>query len=477
MNDNPIIHGVQSAAIAVGRTFNGAAQFIRTGAMTFGARVSAGWQVFLNRTRIDYATAAGDPTRNSIVVAVVGWMGRTFPEAPVQITRGATMERIPRSATGPGAMLKLLARPNHYMSGVLMWMAVIVDLYVHGNAYLVKVRAPSGRVAELWYVPKRMMKPAWPSDGTVFISHYEYTVDGVVYKIREVDVIHFRDGIDPHNPRVGLSKLASLLREIYTDDEAANFSAQLLTNLGVPGVVIAPANTGTATGKTDPEAVKTSFMEKFGGDKRGEPLVLTAPTDVKVLSFSPDQMNLRELRRLPEERVSAVLGISAIVAGLGAGLDRSTFTNYGEALKAAYEGSVIPAQRLVAADLQVQLLPDFASEATIDADMLEVGFDIRFVRALAEAADAVWRRTADAATKGLLTRAAFKRVIGEPVDDFDDVYIIPNNYTVSDRVPTEGSSPSAASTPPALDDTVILPANGTEPPNGRTPANVGATTQ
>lgn len=438
-----------AAARGVGRVAFGAATGLQTfSTIVFGGRSgSYGWRVFLNRTRIDYQSALNDPFGNSIVVAVVGWIARTFPEAPVEITRevsgaGAGRERVPRAIAGPGAMLRLLERPNRYFSGVLLMMAVVVDLYTTGNAYLVKVRNGSGRVVELWWIPKRYLRPDWPADGSVFISRYIYTVDGVEYEVPVRDVVHLRDGIDPNNPRLGLSKLASLFREIYTDDEAANFSASLLTNLGVPGVVIAPSNTGGGVGRTDPQGVKTAFQDTFGGDKRGEPLVLTAPTDVKVLSFSPEQMNLKELRRIPEERVSGVLGVSAIVAGLGAGLERSTFTNFGEARKAAYEESVIPLQRLMAAEFDVQLLPEFASEAQIEREGLDTGFDLRNVRALQESAADLWRRHESAATRGLLKRSTFKRAIGEPVEEDDEVYVIPNNFTL---VPAGGNPPPSGS--------------------------------
>lgn len=438
-----VVRTFQAAVGAVG-TVVGA---VRGFAMTWTSRAAYGISMLLGRTNIDYASEVGDPTRNSIVMAVVGWIARNFPEAPVRIAQlmpDGTRQYVAPSHLGPGAMLELLERPNRYFSGVLMWIAAIVDLYCTGNAYLLKVRNGSGRVVELWWIPKRLMRPWWPeNDDTVFIAAYLYTPNGIPYLVHPDDVIHLRDGIDPANTRLGLSKLASLFREIFTDDEAANFSATLLTNLGVPGVIISPANTNTGTIKSDPDSVKKAFMEKFGGDKRGEPLVLSAPTDVKVLSFSPEQMNLRDLRKIPEERISAVLGVSAIVAGLGAGLDRSTFTNFGEARQAATEESLIPLWRLVAAELEVQLLDDYVG----DLSGWDIDFDLRNVRALAESIDAIWKRTESAATKGLLTRAAFKHAIGEPVaaDGTDDVYVLPNNYTA---MPVGGSFPPTGVTPP-----------------------------
>lgn len=423
---------VSTTIISAGNILSNTVGRLAGGAMRFATRASYGFGFLLGRTRINYRSEVGDPTKNSAVVAVVGWIARNFPEAPVRVRKilpDGGHEAIISGDTGPGYMLKLLERPNRYFSGVLMWMATITDIYCTGNGYWIKVRGAADRVIELWWVPAALMRPVWPDDGSVFIAGYYYRLDGKDYFIEERDVVHFRDGIDPENPRLGLSKLASLFREIYTDDEAGNFTAVLLTNLGVPGVVIAPSNTGGLGQKTDPETVKTQFMDKFGGDRRGEPLVLTSPTDVKVLSFNPEQMQLRELRRIPEERISAVTGIPASVAGLGAGLDQNAFTSYGEARKAAYQEAVIPLQRVIAAELEVQLLPDFYDEEVFGFP-LDVDFDTSKASALQEALDGIWKRAESAATRGLITRAAFKQMTGQPVQDGDDVYILPSNYLV-----------------------------------------------
>lgn len=396
-----------------------------------------GWGLLLNRTKIDYRSEIGDPSTNSIVGAVVGWIARNFPESPVRIVREGTNEPAYQpAATGPGFMLRLLERPNEYYSGVLQWMATLVDWICRGDAYWIKVRSSSGRVEELWWVPERLMEPRWPlNDPSVFIGWYEYRVDGKLFKLDPRDVVHFRNGIDPQNTRKGLSRLASLFREIFTDDEAANFTASLLRNLGVPGVVITPANTVPGNVKTDTEATKKKWMETFGGDNRGEPAVFTAPTDVKVLSFNPQQMELKELRRVPEERISAVLGVPAGVAQLGAGLDRNTFSNYGEGNVAAYTQGVIPSHRLIAAELEVQLLTEWAD---LDAEALDVWFDWTKASAMQAATDAIWKRLESSSTKGLITRAAFLRGTGQVATPADEVFIYPNNYVV---VPAGGNPP------------------------------------
>lgn len=426
MNTIASIAAAPFAALASGVVATGSA--VTLGVSMLFSRVR-GWGVYMNRTRIDYRSEVGDPSTNSVVGAVVGWIARNFPEAPVRIIREDDPEAKPivRSAAGPGRMLRLLERPNPYYSGVLQWMATLVDFMI-GNAYWLKVRSANGSVVALWWVPATLIEPAWPeNDPTVFISHYEYRVDGIIYIVKPKDIVHFRNGIDPQNPRKGLSRLGSLFREIFTDDEAANFTASLLRNLGVPGVIISPSNTSPG-GRVDGETVKKAFMEKFGGDKRGEPMVLTAPTDVKVLSFNPTEMDLKSIRRVPEERISAVLGIPAGVAGLGAGLDRNTFSNYAEAIKAAITQGVVPLHRLIAAELEVQLLPEFADT---EATPFDVYFDIMEIAGMQEALGEIWKRNESAAARGLITRADFKRAAKLRVTPADDVYVMPNNFTVT----------------------------------------------
>jgi len=320
---NVISKAYRRADVALGRFVAGAAKAIGGGAVRFAGRATVTLSS-LWRTAIDYSRV--DPLANSAVMACLLWVCRTFPEAPVRVLR--------RTATGTldpvplHPLAALLERPNPYYSGPLLWMATVADFNAGGNAYWYKVRSAAGRVVQLWWLPATTIEPYFPQDGSVYIAHYEYKPGGATIAIPVEDVVHFRFGLDPKNVRKGLSPLASVLREVYADDEAANFGAALLRNLGVPGVVIAPGAGGVGVDEGGAEAIKARFMEKFGGDKRGEPMVLAQPSDVKVLSFSPEQMDLKMLRRLPEERVSAVLGVPAVVAGLGAGLDRSCVPAY-----------------------------------------------------------------------------------------------------------------------------------------------------
>lgn len=329
-------------------------------------------------SRVDYLSEVGDGTGSSTVTAPLFWVARTFPEAPPALWRhlGNGQEQPERDHP----LLRLLQQPNGFYSGVILWMATITDYKVDGNAYWLKLRDKVGRPAQLWWVPHWLICPKGDdNDPSIYISHYEYRVGAELLKIPPEDVVHFRFGLDPDDDRLGRSPLKSVLREVYTDDEAAAFTASLLRNMGVPGIMVSP-ETGVSITDVDAEAAKRDFQAKFSGDRRGEPIVMTGATKLEQFGWSPEQLLLRELRRIPEERVTAVLGVPAIVAGLGAGLDRSTFTNMAEAREAAYESGIIPDQRILAEDVRFQLLTEFES----DPFGWRFGFDLSKVRVLQE---------------------------------------------------------------------------------------------
>lgn len=375
------------------------------------------WRMLmLPSSRFDYAGAVGDGTGSSTVAAVLNWIARTFPEAPPALWKEDAYGQEEQILHHP--MLHLLRKPNDYYTGLILWMATVVDYVVDGNAYWLKIRDQLGEVVQLWWVPHWMMEPR--GDETTLITHYDYTPNSEPVRISSDDVVHFRFGLDPNDPKKGYSQLKSVLREVFTDDEAANFTASLLRNMGVPGLVISPEK-GTVLNPSDADAMKEYVREKFGGDKRGEAMVMTGPTQIEQFGFSPDQLNLRDLRRIPEERVSAATGIPAIVVGFGAGLERSTFTNMGEARAAAYEAGLIPTQRILSEEVLFQLLTDFEP----DVFTFRFAFDLRHVRVLQEDLYRLVQRHDLAVRGGWEKVSEARRALGLTVDPAggDDVYL------------------------------------------------------
>lgn len=378
----------------------------------------------LPRTRYDYRREVGDGYGSSVIMAPVKFIQRVFPEAPLGVktvkVKDGTEEIVPRHP-----MIVRIDRPNDFYSGNALWRATIASWILNGNAYWLKVRNSLQEVVQLWWIPHWLISPKWPQDGSVFISHYEYKPGfDRPMDIQPSEIVHFRNGLDPRNPRLGMSDLHSVLREVFSDDEASNFTASLLRNMGVPGVVISPKQ-GTANDQ-DAQSTKEWFLQETTGDRRGAPLVMRGPTEVHQFAWSPAQMELGSIRDVSEERVTAILGIPAAVVGFGAGLQQTKVgATMRELVQLAWISCIVPMQHIMAGDLQHQLLPDFQEQAELEN--VHVFFDSAMVEALQESEKEKASRINILVRGGLMKVSEGRRAFRLPVDPSDEVYLRSGN--------------------------------------------------
>ncbi len=419
----------------------------------------AAWGTMLRRTRFDYRREVGDCLDSSVVTAPVQWLQRALPEARLTVTRRKRDRS--REDIVDHQMLALIQRPNPFYGDIALWAGTILSYAIGGNAYWIKVRNRAHRPAELWYVPHWMMRPEGSRDGSVFLSHYRYTPGGghAPIDFDPADVVHFRHGIDPRDTRMGISPIDGVIREIFMDLESSNFVASLLRNMGVPGVVISPKG-GSMPSPEDVQATKAWFQEAFGGDRRGGPLVMGAPTDVVPYGFNPQQMNMSEARDVAEERVCACLGIPAAVVGFGAGLQTAKVgATMEELFKSAWRNGVLPMGRALADEVQRSLLIDFDANPA-----LAVGWDTSEVPALQEDEDKETERWGRKLASGGITVFEYRQGIGQEADDSHRIYLRPISVI---EVP-EGAAPRP------IDDPAEPKAWGTKARAGRAAYKRGA---
>lgn len=311
-------------------------------------------------SKVNYAIEAGDLKDSSMVMACINWITRTFPQAPIKIMDVGDEDNPEQIKNHP--LVQLLRRPNPYYSGLNLWKPTLMDLNLDGNAYWRKVRNGDKRTIALYYEPYWNMRPRRKS-GTEFISHYEIWRNREWQEIKSEEIVHFRNGLNPANEMYGLSPLASALREVFTDNEAARFTSSLFMNRGVMGALVSPE---IGFQIDDPQRIKQHLTETTTGDRRGEYTVVSVPTRVQWPQIDPSKMVATDARRTPEERVAALLGVPAVVAQLGAGLDKSTYNNFDQAVETAWNSNLLPTYMVIADDLDIQLLPEFGDPAKQD---------------------------------------------------------------------------------------------------------------
>ena len=294
------------------------------GSFTTGGQMTGGsLPVLYAGSRVNYQQSVGDLEMSSAIMACVQYVQRVFPEAPPRVINrtDAGDEVIPDHP-----VTQLIDEPNPYMSWETVSQALLADYNVHGNAYLLKFRAASGVPAELWYEPQISIRPTWDASGKQFLTGYQVWRTGKWYPMDNADVIHFRWSQDPRNPRMGLSPLRAALRLIYNDEEAEAYTAAILHNMGSPGAIISPAGDKSIS-KDEAQALMTYFNSRFTGDGRGSTMVATGGLQVSTPSWNPKDLDLTNVHHFSEARISGLMGVAAIVAGLSVGLAHCIIAN------------------------------------------------------------------------------------------------------------------------------------------------------
>ncbi len=362
----------------------------------------------------------------------ISWLGDRFPRPAIHVAKIAKNgDHIP---LGRHDAIDLWNRPNKYYSRRTLEKAIGLSLKVDGNAYIYKVRSNGGKVVELWWVPHWKINPTWPADGSEYIDGYRVQLDTVAYHLPPGDVIHIRDGIDPRNERLGLSALRANLREVVTVNYEASYTAGILKNGGVPGLVIAPDTAAAGAGQLRPspddaKRIKERFNDEFGigNDRAGQVMVMAGPYKVTAVGFSPEAMRLDRLPLNAIGRISASIGVAPMSVGLPD--PGKTYSNLAEANKTSW-GTIVSMQELVAESLQWELLPEFG----LDPRQYCWEYDYSQIAELQESLDAVHTRAREDWKAGVCMLNEAREAVGREPDPDGDRYF-PNTGSPDDVTP------------------------------------------
>tara|TARA_R110000824_G_scaffold297909_2_gene486134 strand:+ start:698 stop:2218 length:1521 start_codon:yes stop_codon:yes gene_type:complete len=360
----------------------------------------------------------GNGESNSAVTACLQLLGLSFSEATLEVcyyNEDGEKEVVPNH---PLALL--MRRPNPFMSGDIVQQYIINALHVSGNAYLLKQHNESGELVALYpLMPDQVTPKGTESE---LITYYIYETESGKIKLEANDVVHFKLGLDSVNHKLGSSPLKTVLREIYGDESAGQMATALLSNMGVPSVMITPKDDFGPTPE-EAEQISKTYQQKVSGKNKGKPLVMSGAMNVEKLSFSPKDLDIGLLRQVPEERISAVLGVPAILAGLGAGLKHATYSNARELREFFTENKLIPLWRMVGEEITQQiLLRDYT-----DNPLYEASYNFSEVRALQADQNEMYERLNVGVQGGWITVKEARQQAGLPFDDEMEYYILPIN--------------------------------------------------
>ena len=359
----------------------------------------------------------GNGASNSAVVSCLQVLGTAFGEAKLKVYQ---TNEVGELEVFPNHQLTMLfQRPNPYMSGDVVQNYLVQSMHISGDAYLLKQKNEAGQLVALYPLMPENVVPKGSEE--TLIEYYEYQVKNQKINLDRDMIAHFRMGLDPTNHRQGFSPVKTLLREIYGDESAGQMATSILANMGVPSYLITPKDEYGLT-EEEGESISKAFQRRTGGKNRGKPLVLSGGVNIEKLAFSPKDLEIGDLRESFESRVSSVLGIPSIIAGLEVGLKYATYSNAKTLREFFTEQKLIPLWDMVAQEITHQILKvDYSNSSN-----LEARYDYTDVRALQTDTNEIYERMNLGVQGGWVTVAEARQSVGLPTTPEQDVYLLPS---------------------------------------------------
>ncbi len=361
-----------------------------------------------------------DATKNTVAMSCFHWALRNIHQARPEVVAISRDGQEVTNANHPAA--ELIRKPQalikqdqrSILTGRLLHEALVYGRIFVGNTYILKVKNASGLVIGLDLLPWGSVNPVGVRGQSGVISHYDVLTSKGMVKHAPEDIIHDRVGIDERNMLIGVSPLVSAMRLILTDNEIAVYLQGVMKSPN-PRLMISPKDAMSTPDATEADFLAEKFTQKSSRDRAGGAIVPTFPVDVTPFSFSPDQMAIDIVNKLPEERITALLGIPAIVAGIGAGLDRSTYSNMKEAREAATEEFLLPNWEMMGELFTDNLMPHYDPSG-----MLSIRYNTSNVRSLQEDSDKKHERVRADFRDNIINLAEAREALGKTPNQGDE---------------------------------------------------------
>jgi HK97 family phage portal protein len=354
--------------------------------------------------------------KNSVVASGIDWLSRNWLVPELQVVRvgdDGIEEPIRRHPA-----LDLLRRPHPYVGEAAFVGTIVRDLTCYGNCWIEKVKDGLGEPVELRVWRADQVSPLYPTDGSEYLSSWRYLVNGQSLEIAPDRVIHLRRYMDLIQERTGWAPLHSVVREIAVLNEAATYTASLLRNFAIPGIIATPKGDFTVS-EEDARAIKEKLKDVTTGDNRHDPLVLTGAYDITKIGFTPEEVGLNEIPKDATAKVLAAMGLNSTVLGLNSE-QHSAYGSYAEAIRAAYVHGLIPLQKVFAEEMSHQLLVDFEDPQDVRSGRVKFSFDYSPVEELDDREQIAANRAIRLYSGGVLSLNESRDIVGYGRSDSPD---------------------------------------------------------
>jgi HK97 family phage portal protein len=293
-------------------------------------------------------------------------------------------------------LLDLVARPNPRQDGAAFLEGLASHLLLSGNAYVEAVSVEGqgtqegdSSVRELYALRPDRMKVVPGPDG--WPQGFDYTVAGATVRFEQAasqpPILHLTL-FNPLDDYYGLSPLEAAAVAVDTHNAAAKWNKALLDNAARPcGALVYAGAEGAVMSEAQFERLKTELADQYTGTANaGRPMLLEGGLDWKPMALSPKDMDFMEAKHSAAREIALAFGVPPMLLAIPGD---NTYSNYAEANRVFWRGTVLPLANRIGASLTQWLAPSFGRGLmlAVDADRIE---------ALSADRAALWERVSKA---------------------------------------------------------------------------------
>lgn len=245
-------------------------------------------------------------------------------------------------------------------------------LALTGNAYWRLISAKPGAKPVAIQVLQSNTISIEPGQGKrsgVIKGYWMTSASGAKQWFDDTEIVHLKF-FGPGDPAFGASPIKVLETAINTYSAAANFNLAFYKGGGVPSACLISDQDLTDDNVKQVHARYETWRAGARADNR--PLVMGKGLRLEVPGTNPDTVTVTDLPRELRKEICSVLHVPPPIVGI---LDEATYSNYQEALRQFYRGTVTQYWRRIVSAVNEQLCPLFGAD-------VRVGFDTAGVAAL-----------------------------------------------------------------------------------------------
>lgn len=339
-------------------------------------------------------------------------------------------------------MVRLLTSPSQSMAPAQWWQRYYTELTTLGNSYAWKHRTRMDDIDEFWLVDSRHMRPIagartmidgfrfnpafWIGTGEAAIAEaFLSRPDDKDYATSEIIFTCLTP--DPTYPLMGLSPIASALKDIDLDTAITTFTTSLMERGAIHDWALI---TKTPIDNAESRRIERRWFRRRSGPNNAGGLVVVDGTEADLkqlgMSIGPRDMALMDLRKQVEARILMALNVPPIVVGSVIGLENATYSNYESARMAMHEENTDPFLSRVCSTFEWSLKDEFPEHG---GKVVRIRADLSHVWALLDSVDKRDRLALAKMNGGVVSQRETRASIDmPPLAGVDDFYMTPANY-------------------------------------------------